>query len=94
MEFFQKFLKQNSKGFLTDSKWSDVHVFSGRIFLLYLNEVGGSTLYLITTSDIIRIAGYRSQSSNILATSYDESNYETTITNSEGGCRMFTIRIN
>lgn len=84
----------NSKGFLTDSKWSDAHVFSGRIFLLYLNEVGGSTLYLIAKSDIIRIAGYRSQSSNILATSYDESKSETTITNSEGGCSMFAIRIN
>ena len=87
-------LTLNSKGFLSDSKWTDVHVFSGRIFLLYLNEVGGSTLYLITTSEIIRIAGYRSQSSNILATSYDKSKSETTITNSEGGCSMFAIRIN
>ena len=84
----------NSKGFLTDSKWSDAHVFSGRIFLLYLSEAIGNTLYLITASKIIWIAGYRSQSSNILATSYDESNYETTITNSEGGCSMFAIRIN
>lgn len=84
----------NSKGFLTDSKWSDVHVFSGRIFLLYLNEVSGSTLYLITTSEIIRIAGHRSQSSNILATSYDKIKSKTTITNSEGGCSMFAIRIN
>ena len=84
----------NSKGFLTDSKWSDAHVFSGRIFLLYLSEAIGNTLYLITASEIIRIAGYRSQSSNILATSYDKSKSETTITSSEGGCSMYAIRIN
>lgn len=84
----------NGNGFLTDSKWSDAHVFSGRIFLLYLSEAIGNTLYLITASKIIWIAGYRSQSSNILSTSYDESKSETTITNSEGGCSMFAIRIN
>ena len=87
-------IRQNSKGFLTDSKWSDAHVFSGRIFLLYLSETIGNTLYLITASEIIRIAGYRSQSSNVLATSYDKSKSETTITNSEGGCSMYAIRIN
>lgn len=87
-------LTLNSKGFLTDSKWKSAHVFSGRIFLLYLSESIGNTLYLITASEVIRIAGRRSQSSNILTVSYDKIKSEITITNSEGGCSMFAIRIN